>query len=83
MSAPKPNDALPPWKLSRNETDPGACTLSADEHPEGGGETRLLLAEPGEMRRFGSARKLVAFAGLTCRRYESGTSVRRSRFSRL
>lgn len=44
----------------------------------------LLLAELGDVRRFASARKLVAFAGLTPARFESGSSVmRRSRISRL
>lgn len=44
----------------------------------------LLLAELGDVRRFASARKLVAFAGLTPARFESGLSVvRRSRISRL
>jgi transposase len=44
----------------------------------------LLLAELGDVRRFASARKLVAFAGLTPARFESGSSVvRRTRISRL
>jgi transposase len=44
----------------------------------------LLLAELGSVRRFESARKLVAFAGLTPSRFESGTSVaKRSHISRL
>ena len=44
----------------------------------------LLLAELGDVKRFASARKLVAFAGLTPTRFESGSSVRRrSRISRL
>jgi transposase len=44
----------------------------------------LLLAELGEVRRFESARKLVAFVGLTPTRFESGTSVvKRSHISRL
>ena len=44
----------------------------------------LLLAEVGDVRRFASARKLVAFAGLTPARFESGSSVsRRSRISRM
>lgn len=44
----------------------------------------LLLAELGDVHRFASAKKLVAFAGLTPRRFESGSSVlRRSRISRL
>lgn len=44
----------------------------------------LLLAELGEVRRFAQARKLVAFAGLTPARFESGTSVaRQSSISRL
>ena len=44
----------------------------------------LLLAELGDVRRFASARKLVAFAGLTPARFESGSSVvRRARISRL
>jgi len=34
-----------------------------------------LLAEIGDVHRFASARKLVAFAGLTPARFESGTSV--------
>ena len=34
-----------------------------------------LLAELGDVHRFASARKLVAFAGLTPARFESGTSV--------
>ena len=44
----------------------------------------LLLAELGDVRRFASARKLVAFAGSTPTRFESGSSVtRRGRTSRL
>lgn len=44
----------------------------------------LLLAELGEVRRFASARKLVAFAGLTPAQFESGSSVaRRSAISRM
>ena len=44
----------------------------------------ILLAELGEVRRFASARKLVAFAGLTPAQFESGTSIiRRSAISRL
>ena len=44
----------------------------------------LLLAEVGDVRRFASARKRVAFAGLTPARFESGSSVsRRSRISRM
>lgn len=44
----------------------------------------LLLAELGDVKRFASSRKLVAFAGLTPMRFESGSSVmRRSRISRL
>lgn len=44
----------------------------------------LLLAELGEVQRFASARKLVAFAGLTPTQFESGTSVaKRSHISRL
>ena len=44
----------------------------------------LLLAELEDMKRFASARKLVAFAGLTPTRFESGSSImRRSRISRL
>lgn len=35
----------------------------------------LLLAEIGDVHRFASARKLVAFAGLTPARFESGTSI--------
>jgi len=35
----------------------------------------LLLAEIGDVHRFSSARKLVAFAGLTPARFESGTSI--------
>lgn len=35
-----------------------------------------LLAELGETHRFASARKVVAFAGLTPARFESGSSVR-------
>jgi transposase len=34
-----------------------------------------LLAELGDVHRFANARKLVAFAGLTPARFESGTSV--------
>jgi len=34
-----------------------------------------LLAELGDIHRFANARKLVAFAGLTPARFESGTSV--------
>jgi transposase len=44
----------------------------------------LLLAELGEVRRFTSARILVAFAGLTPAQFESGSSVaRRSAISRM
>ncbi len=44
----------------------------------------LLLAELGDVRRFASARKLVAFAGLTPAQFESGSSIaRRSHISRL
>ena len=35
----------------------------------------MLLAEIGDVHRFTSARKLVAFAGLTPARFESGTSI--------
>lgn len=43
-----------------------------------------LLAELGDVRRFASARGLVAFAGLTPMRFESGTSVsKQSHISRL
>lgn len=35
-----------------------------------------VLAELGDLRRFATARQLAAFAGLSPRRYESGTSVR-------
>jgi transposase len=35
-----------------------------------------VLAELGDLRRFASGRQLVAFAGLSPRRHESGTSVR-------
>jgi transposase len=35
-----------------------------------------ILAEMGELRRFGRARQLTAFAGVSPRNYESGTSVR-------
>lgn len=43
----------------------------------------LLLAELGDVRRFASAAKLVAFAGLTPQQTVSGTSVNRSRLSKL
>lgn len=44
----------------------------------------LLLAELGDVRRFAAAAKLVAFAGLTPRRVESGSSVRhRTAISKL
>lgn len=44
----------------------------------------LLLAELGEVERFESARKLVAFVGLTPTQFESGTSVaKRSHITRL
>lgn len=44
----------------------------------------LLLAELGEVRRFTTARSLVAFAGLTPARFESGSSIaRRSAISRM
>ena len=43
-----------------------------------------LLAELGEVKHFSTAAKLVAFAGLTPRRCESGTSVnRQSAISRM
>ncbi len=43
----------------------------------------LLLAELGDVKRFASSRKLVAFAGLTPMRFESGSSVMRRSRSRL
>lgn len=44
----------------------------------------LLLAELGDIKRFSTAAKLVAFVGLTPRRYESGSSVaRQSTISRM
>ena len=44
----------------------------------------LLLTELGDIRRFSSARRLVAYAGLTPERHESGSSVyKRSRISRM
>ena len=44
----------------------------------------LFLAEVGEVGRFASASKLVAYSGLTPARFESGSSVnRRTRISRL
>ncbi len=43
----------------------------------------LLLAELGDVRRFASAAKLVAFAGLTPQQTVSGTSVKRTRLSKL
>lgn len=44
----------------------------------------LLLTEIGEIRRFSTAAKLVAFAGLSPVRFESGSSVRRqSAISRI
>lgn len=44
----------------------------------------LLLAELGSVRRFASARGLVAFAGLTPAKFESGSSVaRRSAITRM
>lgn len=44
----------------------------------------LLLAELGSVQRFASARGLVAFAGLTPARFESGSSVaRRSAITRM
>lgn len=44
----------------------------------------LLLTELGDMERFSSARRLVAYAGLTPERYESGSSVyRQSRITRM
>lgn len=43
----------------------------------------LLLAELGDPRRFRSARALVAFAGLTPMRHESGKSSRYSAISRM
>jgi transposase len=44
----------------------------------------LLLAELEEVQRFESARKLVAFAGLTPAQFESGSSVvRRSTITRM
>lgn len=36
-----------------------------------------LLAELGDLRRFGRARQLTAYAGLSPRHYQSGTSVHR------
>lgn len=44
----------------------------------------LLLAELGDITRFTTARKVVAFAGLTPTQFASGSSVKkRSRISRL
>ncbi len=44
----------------------------------------LLLTELGDIRRFSSARRLVAYAGLTPERYESGSSIlKRSRITRM
>ena len=44
----------------------------------------LLLAEFQDVRRFSSARKLVAFAGLTPSQFESGSTVHRyTRISRM
>ena len=44
----------------------------------------LLLAELGDIKQFGSARQVAAFAGLVPRIRESGTSVRgRSRLSKV
>jgi len=44
----------------------------------------LLLAELGDIKRFSTAAKLVAFVGLTPPRYESGSSVdRQSTISRM
>ena len=44
----------------------------------------LLLAELGSVKRFATARKLVAFVGLTPSQFESGTSVaKHSHISRL
>jgi transposase len=43
----------------------------------------LLLAELGDFRRFRSARSLVAFAGLTPMRHESGKTSRYSAISRM
>ena len=44
----------------------------------------LLLTELGDIRRFSSARRLVAYAGLTPERHESGSSVfKRSRITRM
>lgn len=37
----------------------------------------VILSELGDLRRFKSGRQLTAFAGLSPRRYESGTSVHR------
>ena len=44
----------------------------------------LLLTELGDIGRFSSARRLVAYAGLTPERHESGSSVfKRSRITRM
>jgi len=43
---------------------------------------RLLLGEI-EFRQFSSARALAAYAGVTPRRYQSGTSLNRTRLSKL
>jgi transposase len=43
-----------------------------------------ILAEAGDLRRFGNARAVAAYAGLTPRQYRSGTSVQRqSRLSKV
>jgi len=50
----------------------------------GAATAALLLAELGDIKQFGSARQVAAFAGLVPRIRESGTSVRgRSRLSKV
>lgn len=44
--------------------------------------TAVILGELGDLRRFGTARELSAFSGLSPSRYQSGTKEKKSRISR-
>lgn len=50
----------------------------------GGRTAAVVLAEIGDVRQFGSARQLAAYAGLNPREYRSGSSVRKhTRLSKI
>jgi transposase len=65
-------------------SDPDGLSLLTSIPGVGVRTACLLLTELGDIRRFSSARSLVAYAGLTPERYESGSSVhKRSRITRM